>query len=177
MGSYVDDTTELSPGDLLDVIFEIETSNQTLANYAVSKIKHDVAADTRWHYQGSRIEDRIETATGRTFRALVITVQVADPSKVSGNNPAVPVYEANVLIPLAFIVTAMAALAVSGAVSYRHYTLRKIAENPNISDDVKKAALAAASRPLVGGFAGISLGGLLLAGVLLYLVVTGKVSK
>lgn len=125
MRSYVEDTTQLSPGDLVDVIFEIATSNATLASYAISKVKADVAADKRWHYQGSVIEDRTDPETGRTFRALVITVQAVDPAKVTGNHPEVTVYEANALAVVAVIVGGIAALAIAGAVIYRDYTWQK----------------------------------------------------
>jgi hypothetical protein len=144
----------LQPGDLVDIELELKAGLYgTLENLAVSEVKKSLAADRRFRYQGSREIESFETETGEPYRAIIITVQVADLSKVTGSNPRpTPPLEAGVswikVITLVSIV-AGAIAAYSGAIAYRAYVIRRIATSGE-SDAVKVAALQAAGQPLFG---------------------------
>lgn len=99
MPTTISESTYLEPGQYVDLVFEI-FQPVTLADEtaAVKYIKAKVAKDKRWHYMGGDIQQRTIEATGRTFRALVITVQIADPAKRWHNPPTqAEIQEANTL--------------------------------------------------------------------------------
>ena len=90
MDSPIPTDVQLVPGDLVHISYRIVTTNQTRMAWAIADVKEKVASDPRWHYQGSEIEERLDPATGESARFLNITVQIADPSKVTGNHPTPP---------------------------------------------------------------------------------------
>jgi hypothetical protein len=149
---------QLRPGDLVEVEYLVTGGNDTLLGMAVHDVKKTLATDTRFHYQGSRWDDRVDLSDGQTYRYLIITVMVADPSKVTGNHPKVEIQQAGIgVVAIGALIglVATAIVAYSGQLAYTTYSVKRIAADPSIPDDVKVAALTAigagAKKPLVGG--------------------------
>ncbi len=148
MGVPIGEDVELQPGELWDLIYEVRDSVQFIEDLAIAKVKEDLAKDPRWHYQGSRWQTEEDDTFGTTSRFLIITVQVADPSKVTGQDPP-DVQLAKVLDPrtlgrlIMFVSGSIAAVVVASKVSviFRDARLVAIARDKTISDEVKVAAI------------------------------------
>ncbi len=155
MGTPIGEDEVLNPGDLLDVIYEVKPGNDTLVDLAISKAKNDLAKDPRWHYQGSHWEEYPDPDFAGTVRLIVFTVQVADPSKVTGEDPP-DVQLARALDPriIAAVILAVglaiSSVAASIYMTYKGYLINKTASDPGISDEVKLAALAGLTKSNLG---------------------------
>jgi hypothetical protein len=160
----------LRPGDLVDVNYEIAGGNATLVAMAVSNVKRTLAADKRFHYQGSVEFESSENETGTPQRFITFTVQVADPAKVGDRATASKPQEAglvSVLTLLAVIAGAIAAVGLSYAIVHASTTVRAIAMS-NQTDAVKVAALGALSKPPFG------IGTLVIGGILAAVLLSGR---
>ncbi len=186
---------ELYPGDLVDVWYEVKGEGY-LTNQAISAAKRAAASDPRFHYQGSRFED-IDEGFEAPTRYLVITLQVADPNKITGSNPAGSVVGPDLAsvtggelggeqnagwgLNLALIVAGIGAVLggiYEGRLIFRDATVtpvvQSIANDPTMPADVKIAALNALGEKDGLGKGLSALGGglatvaLILAGVYIY---------
>lgn len=150
---------ELVPGDLIDAYYQIQPgTSDYLVSAAIGDVKKSLASDPRFHYQGSRLEPLRDPDDGQTYQYLIVTLQVADPSKITGHHPAEPgVQEAGVLLPLIVVVTVLSGLLASalysGAIKFKSFQITRTAEisqattiaiiNSKMSDSAKQAAFNA----------------------------------
>jgi hypothetical protein len=147
--------TMLYPGDLVDLTYEITSTNETLVALAVHDLKQTLYADARFDYQGSREITASNVETQQPVRFLIITLLVRKTLR----QEHVPIQEAN-LGPVALVaIVALAAAAViaySGAVVYRSVQVRRAAEaqaatteailaDPTLTAAEKAAAIEAAT--------------------------------
>lgn len=129
----------LQPGDIIDVTYAIVGDNQTLVDLAIHEVKKQLAADPRFDYQGSRIEQGFD-ADQVPQNDLIISVQVR--KYLRGQRPETQ--EASIgLIGIASLLAGLIALGAyyTHAIKYVSANKRAIAENPLLSDSVKVAAL------------------------------------
>lgn len=149
---------QLQPGDLVDVEYEIMPGAAPAAvAAAIHDVKAQLAHDRRFVYQGSQEFETQETETGALYKAIIITVMVADPSKRTGSNPPpAETQQAGFWIPVTVIVALVtsAVIAWRASVVYVGYTLTRrteavisavdrIRNDPNMTPDQKQAALDA----------------------------------
>jgi hypothetical protein len=149
----------LAPGDLVDVEYLIQPGAAPgLVTLAIHDIKRSLAADERFHYQGSWTETRVDK-TGQfggviDVEFLIVRVQVADPSKrkalPDGYEPQpqwnperqeAGIPRLSVKSVVALFSAAIAAHA--AAVTIRTYTLHRLATSTAMNDETKQAALNA----------------------------------
>jgi len=180
MGVPIIQDVELQPGDFVDVEYEIRDTVNFLEAAAISSVKQELAKDPRFHYQGSEIQERVDLGVGFTWRYLVITVQVADPSKISpppegwvpmGTGERLEAGVGKVSVLIALIATALVG---STAVIYKTYTVRGIQADPNLSSEEKIALAKGLSTPIVGFGSGVAaLGGSLVTVAIVLSVLWG----
>lgn len=144
----------LHSGDMIDLEYQIVGSNETLIALAVHSIKQSVAADSRLDYQSGRREIRTDLSTGINYEFLIVRAIVRDYPR---GDAAPDVQTAGIWVPIVAIVAlaSAAVIAYSGAVVYRSYSIVRVAENPNLSDEGKVATINA----LKGFGIGKALGG------------------
>lgn len=135
----------LIPGDLVDVYYQIKPgAPQGLVTTAIHEIKKSLASDSRFHYQGSKIEDRTNLEDNSVTPYLIVTLQVADPSKVTGNKPlATQPQQAGLWIPIVVLIALVTAavVAYSVAVVYRNYVLNRHPVATTITSGAKTIGL------------------------------------
>ncbi len=149
MATPIGEDVPLNPGDLVDVVYEVKETNQAILDFGISKVKAELAKDPRWHYQGFQWQEYEDPDFGGAVRLIVFTVQVADPSKVTGQDPP-PMELAGFVGVLALIAAIGAAIVtvawiINPGLIYRSYVIHQIVQNPNVSDEVKSQAIAAVS--------------------------------
>ncbi len=114
----------LKPGQLLDIVFKITAGTPAEESETIAYIKRQVSEDKRWHYGGSRREERIDPGSGLAYNALVISVQVADPAKVYGDlSDPTNVQEANIagwVIVAAGMVLSVATMTAGWLIDRQH---------------------------------------------------------
>lgn len=171
----------LAPGDLVDAYYQIRPgTSQYLVDAAIGDIKQALASDRRFHYQGSRIETLLEEDDGQVYEYLIVTLQVADPSKVTGSNPVVydPALEQVTggrlgapqraglvgIIVLAALLAA-AVVAASGSVIYKYWTLNRILDS-DLSDETKRTAFQGQKASGFAAFGGSLVMAVIIIGVL-----------
>jgi hypothetical protein len=147
MNSPIEDVP-LNPGDMVDVWYELKTTNQTLVGEAIKAAKQGLVNDPRVHYLGFRMETDYDPILGEPVQCVVFIVQAADPSKVTGNNPAEPetvVLQAGILSVTVIIGIIAVVLASLGTlcIVYKTSVVNAIQANPNTSDATKQASLNA----------------------------------
>lgn len=136
----------LYPGDTIRFDFLIRSPNQTLVDQATREAKRTVYADDRLDYQGSEVTEPVDLETGESSKILSIYATVrkyrrdAPPEiQKAGVGPIVAV------ALVAAIVSAV--ITASSAVIYKTYAVTRavssIVENPDLSEEEKKAALNA----------------------------------
>jgi hypothetical protein len=112
----------LNPGDLVDVEYLITPgAPEGMVTLAIREAKKILANDPRFHYQGSREELRTNksglTGSITEDRYIILTVQVADPRKVTGSyTPEPEVQTAGV--PGVVLLSSLAAIVVGAAIAY-----------------------------------------------------------
>jgi len=164
----------LHSGDMIDLVYQIQGTNETMIALAVHSIKQSVAADPRLDYQSARREYRVDLGTGINYEFLIVRVIVR---RYPRGEPEPDVQTAGIWVPIVAVV-AMATAAIvahKAAIVYRTYSIIRVAENPNLSDEVKVATLNAIgqkgfdlSKALGGGnLMPWIIGGVLIAGIYL----------
>ncbi len=183
----------LAPGDVVDVKYEIVSTNQAMIDLAVQEIKKTLYSDGRFDYWGSKIITVGDEQLQRDVQFLTVTLAVRkyvrgsrQPDGIQGGYPtwdtagglsgAQEPQEGLIgYIAIAILVgLAMgAAAAYSGAVIYKSYTIRRIAESSTASDSTKAAAINALGKPMLGfkdTILGLGAGGLIVAGLVLWAI-------
>lgn len=142
----------LNPGDLIEVQYEIRNAPETLTKLAIHKVKTELWADPRFNYQGSRIDEVTDAATGEKRRYLFIQVQVRRYLK----GDRIRKVQASAFHPtvlLGVIAAAITAVAVSSSLAYQNYTIlrsaqitaeeaEKIRTDPSLSAEQKTQILS-----------------------------------
>lgn len=144
----------LHSGDMIDLEYQIQGKNETLIALAVHSVKQSIASDPRLDYQSGRREYRTDLETGINYEYLIVRVIVRDYPR---GEPPPDMQTAGIWVRIVAIVAmaSAAVIAYSGAVVYRSYSIVRVAENPNLSDEGKVATINA----LKGFGIGKALGG------------------
>jgi len=152
---------QLMAGDIVEFIIRPDTSNQTLIDLALRRIKSDLAAEPWFDYQGSqwRIID------GQQCLSIFLKAR----RYARGERP-LPTQEAGVGIIIAVGLAVLAGIVIGAIVAYkmtntaaivrRNDQIVTIATDPNLTADQKAKVLTAIQ---TGGIGGPGLGGALTA--------------
>jgi len=166
-GLYVEDT-QLRPGDIVMLQFELVGANQTLTDLAIHQIKQTVANDKRFNYQGSEIGEGPDEE-GNTLRVLNVYVQVRKTPKQEQAEPQLAGVGLTAVVSIGVLIGLVCAaiIAHSGQVIYRTHSINKIAAS-NMPIPVKIATLNAlgVEGKGGGGWAGILVTGGIIIGAL-----------
>lgn len=177
MANAIPSDEVLYPGDLVDVEYEIVGGNSFLTALAVHRVKEDLATDDRFHYQGSQEVERDDQGDGVRHRYLIITVQVADPSKRTGHNPPPPEEQkagmGATVIKVGMIVVAITgSIAVSvatGSLIHRTATIHHMTDDRTLTDQQRKEGLEAIGKSSggIGGAVAAAGGSLVTAAIII----------
>ncbi|MCU0916912.1 MAG: hypothetical protein MUC88_20480 [Planctomycetes bacterium] len=144
----------LHSGDLVGFEYLIKPgANETLLGLAIKRVKDDLWADRRFDYQGSYEETRTNKSglDGAIIEERYLIINVIVRKYPRGERPTEQ--QASMALATAIALMAGALIAYLAVLEHRTTTVVRIATDPNMSEQTKRAALEALGKP-AGGIGG-----------------------